>query len=223
MDYKIISTGSQGNAVLIQNTILIDCGVPFSRLADDYKSLKLVLLTHIHGDHFNPATLRKLARERPTLRFACCVWLCAALVDAGVKASQIDVISTERWYIYSGLCRIKAQETKHDVQNCCWRIELPSTPVERLFNISKALGICTTVEEFKTWFSENVVLYKILATPIETTLTPAEIAAYKALTAYAPDTVVQASDGAGIKLGYQRDVNLVVKNLEDAIASMTAT
>lgn len=38
-----------------------------------------------------------------------------------------------------------------------------------------------------------------------------------------PDTVVQASDGAGIKLDYQRDVNLVVKNLEDAIASMTTT
>ena len=67
------------------------------------------------------------------------------------------------------------------------------------------------------------ILFYVLDTPIETPLTPAEIAAYKALTAYAPDTVVQASDGAGIKLDYQRDVNLVVKNLEDAIASMTAT
>lgn len=61
----------------------------------------------------------------------------------------------------------------------------------------------------------------ILATPIETPLTPAEIAAYKAITVYGPDTVVQVGDGAGIKLDYQRDVNLVVKNLEDAIASMT--
>lgn len=67
------------------------------------------------------------------------------------------------------------------------------------------------------------ILFYALATPIETPLTPAEIAAYKALITYAPDTVVQASDGAGIKLDYQRDVNLVVKNLEDAIASMTTT
>lgn len=66
-------------------------------------------------------------------------------------------------------------------------------------------------------------VYYALATPIETPLTPAEIAAYKALTAYGPDTVVQASDGAGVKLDYQRDVNLVVKNLEDAMASMTTT
>lgn len=69
---------------------------------------------------------------------------------------------------------------------------------------------------------EYIVLYA-LATPIETPLTPAEIAAYKALTAYAPDIVVQAADGAGLKLDYQRDVNIVIKNLEDAIASMTTT
>lgn len=67
------------------------------------------------------------------------------------------------------------------------------------------------------------ILFYALVTPIETPLTPAEIAAYKALTAYAPDTVVQASDGAGVKLKYQRDVNIVIKNLEDAIASMTTT
>lgn len=61
----------------------------------------------------------------------------------------------------------------------------------------------------------------ILATPIETPLTSSEIAAYKALTAYGPDTVVQAGDGAGVKLVYQRDVNIAIKRIEDAIASMT--
>ena len=51
-------------------------------------------------------------------------------------------------------------------------------------------------------------VYYALANPIETPLTPAELAAYKALTTYAPDTVVRASDGAGVKLRYQRDVNI---------------
>lgn len=37
------------------------------------------------------------------------------------------------------------------------------------------------------------VIYYALATPIETSLTPAEIAAYKALIAYGPDTVVRAT------------------------------
>lgn len=74
----------------------------------------------------------------------------------------------------------------------------------------------------ETYFKEHpTTVYGIFATPIETPLTPDEIAAYKALTAYGPDTVVQASDGAGIKLEYQRDVNIAIKKLEDAIASMT--
>lgn len=77
----------------------------------------------------------------------------------------------------------------------------------------------TSFDNTKTLAEQNA----IFATPVETPLTPAEIAAYKALTAYAPNTVVQASDGAGVKLDYQRDVNITIKKLEDAIASMTTT
>lgn len=77
----------------------------------------------------------------------------------------------------------------------------------------------TSFDNTKTLAEQNA----ILATPVETPLTPAELAAYKALTTYAPNTVVQAADGAGVKLDYQRDVNIAIKNLEDAIASMTTT
>lgn len=62
----------------------------------------------------------------------------------------------------------------------------------------------------------------ILATPVETPLTPAEIAAYKALTTYAPTTTISVSDGAGATTTYQRDAILVIKRLEEAIASTTA-
>lgn len=80
------------------------------------------------------------------------------------------------------------------------------------------------IKALVNWLETNPFSFiYALATPIETPLTPDEIAAYKAIATYAPDTVVQASDGAGVKLEYQRDVNLVVKNLEDAIASMTTT
>ena len=76
-----------------------------------------------------------------------------------------------------------------------------------------------TFDSTKTLVEQNA----ILPTPIETPLIPAEIAAYKALTAYGPDTVVQTGDGAGVRLEYQRDVNIAIKKLEDAIASMTTT
>lgn len=82
----------------------------------------------------------------------------------------------------------------------------------------------TSLSELQQYLQQTpMTLTAILATPIETPLTPAEIAAYKALTAYGPDTVVQAGGGAGVKLGYQRDVNIAIKRIEDAVASMTTT
>lgn len=66
------------------------------------------------------------------------------------------------------------------------------------------------------------VIYYALATPIETPLTDAEIAAYKALTTYAPDTVVQASDGAGLEATYKCNVRKAEKTINDLYAELTA-
>lgn len=90
--------------------------------------------------------------------------------------------------------------------------------VQIRFNAPTALY--ATSKEFSAALRGATYSYA-LATPIETPLAPAEIAAYKALTAYGPDTVVQAGDSAGIQLGYQRDVNIAIKRIEDAVASMT--
>lgn len=80
----------------------------------------------------------------------------------------------------------------------------------------------STLDEFKAFLdAKEVYVWTSLATPVETALSAAEIAAYKALTTYAPTTVISASGGAGATATYQRDVTIVIKNLEDAIASMT--
>ena len=81
----------------------------------------------------------------------------------------------------------------------------------------------TTVDDFKAFLDANeVYIYVPLATPVETALSAAEIAAYKALTTYAPTTVISVSDGAGATVTYQRDAILVIKRLEEAIASTAA-
>ena len=80
----------------------------------------------------------------------------------------------------------------------------------------------TIVDDFKAFLDANeVYIYVPLATPVETALSAAEISAYKTLTTYAPTTTISVSDGAGAMVTYQRDANIVIKNLEDAIASMT--
>ena len=126
--YRIISTGSQGNAVIVNDFMLIDCGVPYKSLAKYVPRLKLVLLTHIHSDHFRPSTLRRLSLERPLLRFGCCRWLVSALVKAGVPTSNIDVLEPDVMYGY-GVCNVIPVSLVHNVPNCGYKIHFPAGKV----------------------------------------------------------------------------------------------
>lgn len=123
MTYKIIGSGSDGNGLIIEETILVDCGISFKKLKDDYKKLKIVLLTHRHQDHFNKATIKKLACERPTLRFGCCEWLVKELVECGVEKKNIDVLEIGKIYDYRDF-KVIPIKLYHDVPNCSYKIKI---------------------------------------------------------------------------------------------------
>lgn len=121
MNYNIISSGSTGNAVIIEDIILIDCGVSFKKLQPYYQNLKLVLLTHVHSDHFNKSTIRRLTYERPTLRFGCCEWLVQELINCGVSKRNIDLFTPFEGMHYENFS-IESFNLSHDVPNCGWKI-----------------------------------------------------------------------------------------------------
>ena len=160
-------------------------------------------------------------------------WVCDEVdLERGVKVQRIgkERVNTSDGGIneqYRLALDIPGNEGKDGAFPCIISIK-PYTPWTScvagtklyLKNITKSEGSFYTAEELKALAIDVDFAYQ-LATPIETPLTPAEIAAYKALTAYGPDTVMQASDGAGVKLEYQRDVNIAIKRIEDAVASMT--
>lgn len=125
MLYEIISTGSQGNAVVVNEMILIDCGVSFKALQRYHKKLKIVLLTHIHSDHFKASTIRKLYNLRPALRFACGEWMVKPLADAGVDTRNIDILPEGLWSNYRGFS-ICPQFLIHDVPNYGYKIHFSS-------------------------------------------------------------------------------------------------
>ena len=63
----------------------------------------------------------------------------------------------------------------------------------------------TTVDDFKAFLDANeVYVWTSLAIPVETALSAAEISAYKALTTYAPTTVISANGVSGLKATYKR-------------------
>lgn len=127
MTYDILATGSSGNAVIINGEILIDCGVSMKLLRESgyIKSLKLVLLTHAHGDHFCKSTVRALHQERPALRWGCCEWMVPHLLEARVDKLRILCCK----YDGSECIRLPSIHFSaypvplvHDVPNCGYRI-----------------------------------------------------------------------------------------------------
>lgn len=134
MTYDILATGSSGNAVVINGEILIDCGVSMKKLRESgyIKNLKLVLLTHAHGDHFNAATVRALHKERPALRWGCCEWMVPLLtkdrksIDPAVDKRVIDVFDVGDGFNGYDYKRVHSYVVPvplmHDVPNCGYRI-----------------------------------------------------------------------------------------------------
>jgi hypothetical protein len=160
-------------------------------------------------------------------------WICDEVdLERGVKVQRVNVVDLSTCTITGSTnlvatkrlaIRLSLKGKDYTVKALCNRlpylVSFTSDTIHFYVDTSNAQVFIPI--DAKNPEEGEYILFYVLVTPIETPLTPAELSAYKALATYGPDTVVQAGDGAGIKLGYQRDVNLVVKNLEDAIASMT--
>lgn len=92
MKYNIINSGSDGNCIVLNDEILLDCGVSFKKLEPYYKQIKLVCISHEHTDHLLPSTIKRLAFERPTIRFCVGEFLVDKLLSCGVRKESIDII-----------------------------------------------------------------------------------------------------------------------------------
>ncbi len=126
--YVVIGTGSKGNSVLVNNSILIDVGLPYIRIEPYMGKIKLCLLTHIHGDHFKPSTVRRMALEKPRLRFGCGKWMVKPLVDAGVAKTQIDILEESKMNMY-GICNVIPVMLSHDVPNYGYKLHFANGKV----------------------------------------------------------------------------------------------
>ena len=121
IDYEVIATGSKGNAVLLGGEILVDCGVSYKSVASHSGAIKIVLLTHRHQDHVNISTVRRLAYERPTLRWGVPPWLVADVVACGVSKKNIDVLEMNVCMSY-GDFTVQSVSLTHNVPNCAYKI-----------------------------------------------------------------------------------------------------
>jgi L-ascorbate metabolism protein UlaG (beta-lactamase superfamily) len=146
--YKVIKSGSTGNAVIYHNNIMVDCGVTFASVLPFLYDIQIILLTHVHKDHFNLKTLKKIQSERPTLRIGCGEWLENEL--KGFK--NVDIYEIGQIYDYN-LFKISPIKLYHDVPNCGYRIFKDNTKIIHATDTAHLQGI--TAKDYDLYAIEH--------------------------------------------------------------------
>lgn len=113
---------------------MIDLGLPYSKTKEYLEDVTHILLTHIHGDHLNMTTARKIFVAHEKIKFICGQWLIEKLLKSGVDKSRIILLEFGKVY-QLGNYKISPVMAYHDVENCGYRI---------LFNGKKHLHITDT-------------------------------------------------------------------------------
>ncbi len=147
--FKIIESSSAGNCFKY-GSLMIDIGLPYSKTKEHLKDVTHILLTHIHGDHFNMTTIRKIFVAHENIKIVCGQWLVEKLLKSGVVKDRILLIEFGKVY-QLGEYKISPVMAYHDVENCGYRI---------LFDGKKHLHItdtCTLDEiEAKSYDSASI-------------------------------------------------------------------
>lgn len=118
--FKIVNSGSDGNCFLY-GRLMIDLGLSYTKTKPYCEEVDFILLTHIHGDHFNKDCIRKVFVNHESIKFVCGQWLIDKLLKIGVEQDRIIVIEFGKVYEL-GEYKISPIIAYHDVENCGYRI-----------------------------------------------------------------------------------------------------
>lgn len=108
LDYKILSSGSVGNAVRIRN-IMIDCGIAFNKMKEELYKCQYLLITHDHQDHVKPPVLNQIVTMFPNIEIFS-TYKVARMNDA-VTAINTDYLPI---YLEKAKCNMWAVPVPHN-------------------------------------------------------------------------------------------------------------
>ncbi|WGH50136.1 beta-lactamase superfamily domain protein [Enterococcus phage Phi_Eg_SY1] len=119
IEYKIISSGSVGNAVKLtfQNGIkmMIDIGLSYKALKNELQDCHLLFVSHIHSDHLNVGCYNQIRKNQPWVKVIACEEVNELVISKGKK--PVDIIVTHGSEIEVSGVKCTFLDAPHEVQN----------------------------------------------------------------------------------------------------------
>ena len=124
MNYEIIGSSSKGNCIIVEDILMLDCGVRYNKIKQYLPKIKLIFESHVHQDHLLPSTIKKIAYNYPTIKFLTgSEVVVEKLVECGVNKKNIYILKSDKKYDL-GLLKIKLEELYHDTPNYALKWEI---------------------------------------------------------------------------------------------------
>ena len=117
MNYNIVGSSSKGNCIVVDDILMLDCGVSYNKIKKYLSKVKIIFISHSHQDHLLPTTIKKIAYNYPTIRYVTgSEFVVRKLKECGVQSKNIFYVSPENWWDL-GLLKVKLEELHHDTTN----------------------------------------------------------------------------------------------------------
>lgn len=117
MKYEIINSSSKGNAIVVEDILLLDIGVSYSKIKNYLKNIKLIFISHCHKDHLNPQTIKQIAYNYPNIKYVTGSEIVVKkLVGLEINKKNIYLLNICSWYDL-GSIRVCLEPLEHDTPN----------------------------------------------------------------------------------------------------------
>lgn len=124
MKYNIIGSSSKGNCIIVEDVLMLDVGVSYSKIKKYLPKVKLIFISHSHQDHLLPSTIKKIIYNFPTIKFLTgSVEVVKILNKLGVCYKNIYILNWGSKYDL-GLLKVKLEKLYHDTPNYALKWEI---------------------------------------------------------------------------------------------------
>lgn len=117
MKYNVLGSSSKGNSIIVEDFLLLDCGVSYKKLKPYLSKIKLIFISHEHSDHLNEKTIKQIAYNYPTIKFITgCPKVVEKIYIQGIHPNNIYILQDGIEYNL-GAIKVKLDYLYHDVDN----------------------------------------------------------------------------------------------------------
>ena len=138
MKYEIIGSSSKGNCIVVEDMLMLDCGVSYSRIKPYLKKVKLIFISHCHKDHLLPSTIQKIAYNHPTIKFICgSREVVHKLTNNDVLYKNIFFVESKKWFCL-GILDFKLEPLIHDAENYALKFKINTVDKKGIYIVDTA-------------------------------------------------------------------------------------